>query len=105
MIRLIISTTLLFLTFSLFAQSENYKFSRLDIYDGLSHNQVNGILKDSDGFLWFGTMAGLNRYDGYSFKIFRNKHGDSSSLCNNYIHALYELPGGKIWIMTTYRKI
>lgn len=100
MMRLIIPAALLFLSFSLFAQSENYKFSRLDVYDGLSHNQVNAILKDPDGFMWFGTMSGLNRYDGYSFKIFRNKHGDSSSLYNNYIHSLYELPGGKIWITT-----
>ena len=94
MMRLLILIVLVLLSLSFFAQSEQYKFSRLDIYDGLSHNQVNGILKDPDGFLWFGTMSGLNRYDGYSFKVFRNKHGDSSSLCNNHIHALYELPGG-----------
>jgi len=85
----------------IFAQSEQYKFSRLDIYNGLSHNQVNGILKDPDGFLWFGTMSGLNRYDGYSFKVFRNKHGDSSSLSNNQVGALYELPDGRIWVTTT----
>ena len=101
MMRLIISTALLFVTLSLFAQSEQYKFSRLDIYDGLSHNQVNGILKDPDGFLWFGTMSGLNRHDGYSFKVFRNKHGDSSSLSNNHVGALYELPDGRIWVTTT----
>ena len=100
MMRLIISTALLFLSLSLFAQSEHYNFSKLDIYNGLSHNQVNAILKDSDGFLWFGTMSGLNRYDGYSFKVFRHKHDDSSSLSNNQINALYELPDGKIWVAT-----
>ena len=90
----------LLLSVSLFAQSEHNNFSKLDIYNGLSHNQVNAILKDPDGFLWFGTMAGLNRYDGYSFKVFRRQPNDSTSLYNNSIYALYELPDGKIWITT-----
>ena len=62
-------TALLVLSLSLFAQSERFSFSKLDTYTGLSNNQVNTILKDADGFLWIGTMSGLNRYDGYSFKI------------------------------------
>lgn len=96
--RLFFLTALLVVTVSLFAQSEHYNFSKLDIYNGLSHNQVNAILKDADGFVWFGTPSGLNRYDGYSCKIFRNKHDDSTSLYDNYINALYELPGGKMWV-------
>ena len=85
---------------SLLAQTEHYNFSRLDIYNGLSHNQVNAILKDSDGFVWFGTMSGLNRYDGYSFKVFRKQPNDSTSLYHNSISSLYELPEGKIWVVT-----
>ena len=106
---------ILFLTPNLvFAQNEHYNFSKLDTYTGLSNNQVNAILKDQDGFLWFGTMSGLNRYDGYSCRIFRKNYNDSSSLLDNYIHSLYELPDGKMWVLTTggtciynsaYRKI
>jgi signal transduction histidine kinase/ligand-binding sensor domain-containing protein/DNA-binding response OmpR family regulator len=93
-------TVLLLLSLSIFAQSEHYNFTKLDIYNGLSHNQVNTILNDADGFLWFGTLSGLNRYDGYSCKIFRNKHNDSASLSDNYISALYELPHDKMWVVT-----
>ncbi|CAN5789103.1 two-component regulator propeller domain-containing protein [soil metagenome] len=96
--RVLIFTVLLLLSLFGFAQSDNYNFSKLDINNGLSNNQVNAILKDADGFLWFGTMSGLNRYDGYSFKIFRSKPDDSISLTNNYIHSLYELPDKKIWV-------
>ncbi|HYF29573.1 MAG TPA: two-component regulator propeller domain-containing protein [Chitinophagaceae bacterium] len=82
------------------AQREIYSFSRLDIYNGLSHNQVNSILKDQSGFVWFGTMSGLNRYDSYSFKVFRNKTGDTSSINDNYIVGLFELPAGMMWVTT-----
>ena len=91
---------LVLLSLSALTQSTHYNFSRLNTYNGLSHNQVNTILKDPDGFLWFGTMSGLNRYDGYSFKIFSKKHNDSTSLIDNYIFSLYELPDGKLWVTT-----
>jgi ligand-binding sensor domain-containing protein len=95
-----ISVALLLLSFAVFPQSERYNFCKLDILSGLSHNQVTAILKDKDGFLWFGTLSGLNRYDGYSFKIFNKKYNDSTSLNDNCILALYELPGGKMWVNT-----
>lgn len=59
------------------AQNDQFQFSRLDINNGLSHNQVNSILKDSKGFMWFGTLSGLNRYDGYKFKIFKHSSSDT----------------------------
>src|SRR5690242_7492236 len=68
---------LLLLPPSLFSQSEPYNFYKLDTYDGLSHNQVTSILKDQDGFLWFATVSGLNRYDGYTCRIFRKNYNDS----------------------------
>ncbi|GAA0535661.1 hybrid sensor histidine kinase/response regulator transcription factor [Chitinophaga japonensis] len=83
-----------------FAQSKYYNFSKLNTYTGLSHNRVNAILKDPNGFLWFGTLSGLNRYDGYSCKVFRKKHNDSASLPDNNVLALYELPDGKMWVTT-----
>jgi len=98
--RFLIWVILLLQALSVFAQSEHYNFSKLDTYTGLSNNQVNAILKDQDGFLWFGTMSGLNRYDGYSCRVFRKNYNDSSSLLNNSIQSLYELPDGKIWVVT-----
>lgn len=98
--RFLISINLLLLSIVVFAQSEYYNFSKLDTYTGLSHNQVNTILKDPDGFLWFGTMSGLNRFDGYSCRIFRKNHNDSTSLLDNNILSLYELPDGKMWVVT-----
>jgi signal transduction histidine kinase/ligand-binding sensor domain-containing protein/DNA-binding response OmpR family regulator len=90
-------------TLFVFSQNAHFNFSKLDTYTGLSHNQVNTILKDSNGFLWFGTMSGLNRYDGYSCKIYRNNPNDTNSLFNNYILSLYELPDGKMWVATVGR--
>jgi len=91
---------LLSLSLAVFSQSEHYNFSKLDIHTGLSHNQVNAILKDADGFLWFGTMWGLNRFDGYSFKVFSKKPGDSTSLMDNFVLRLAELPDGKMWVLS-----
>ncbi len=78
--RFFISVILLLLSLALFPQTEPYNFSKLDIFSGLSHNQVNTILKDPEGFLWFGTMSGLDRYNGYSFKVYRSNPDVSSSL-------------------------
>jgi signal transduction histidine kinase/ligand-binding sensor domain-containing protein/DNA-binding response OmpR family regulator len=82
------------------AQSDHYNFSKLDMRSGLSHNQVNAVLKGPDGFLWFGTMAGLNRYDRYTCRIFRKNSNDSASLKDNNALALYELPDRKMWVST-----
>ena len=49
--------------------AQSYLFKHLEVSDGLSNNSVNTIYKDRDGFMWFGTTTGLNRYDGYTFKI------------------------------------
>ena len=81
-----------------FAQSPQYQFGRIDIARGLSHQTVNDILKDSTGYLWFATASVLNRYDGYSIKVFRSIPGDSTSIATNEVNRLYEGPGGKLWI-------
>lgn len=100
MIRSLIRIVLLLQSFAVFGQSKYYNFSKVNTYTGLSHNWVNTILKDADGFLWFGTMSGLNRYDGYSCRVFHKNQNDSSSLSENNILALYELPDGKMWVRT-----
>ncbi|GAA0543803.1 hybrid sensor histidine kinase/response regulator transcription factor [Chitinophaga japonensis] len=80
------------------AQPAPYQFSRLDIRNGLSNNRVNCIFQDRKGFLWFGTAAGLNRYDGFTFKVFSAIKGDTTSLAGNSVQNIFELPGGKLWI-------
>lgn len=81
-----------------FGQQSSYPFSRLDISQGLSHNRITSIYKDHMGFMWFGTIAGLNRYDGYVFKNFVHDAQDTSSIADNYITHLYELPGKQIFV-------
>ncbi|WPU96109.1 two-component regulator propeller domain-containing protein [Mucilaginibacter sabulilitoris] len=74
--------------------------SYIGIDQGLSNNSVRCIYQDHKGFLWFGTYDGLNRYDGYSFKIFRNKFKDTGSLINNYIFSITEDEQSNMWIGT-----
>ena len=83
------------------SNKHEYKFTRLDVNQGLSHNQINCFLRDRKGFLWTGTMSGLNRFDGYSFKVFSNSAQDSTSLVDNYVNKLFEDPDGRMWV-TTY---
>ncbi|MCP4154297.1 MAG: protein kinase [bacterium] len=78
----------------------NIRFERLTIADGLSQNTVFAILRDSRGFLWFGTEDGLNRYDGYTFKVFKNNPDDAETLCDNWIQTIYEDKSGVLWIGT-----
>ncbi|MFI5187801.1 MAG: two-component regulator propeller domain-containing protein [Chitinophagales bacterium] len=81
-------------------QNIHFQFSRLDISKGLSNNQVNCFFKDQKGFLWVGTMSGLNRYDGYQFKQFRHDLHDTTTLSDDFIHNIIEGPGDKLWIQT-----
>lgn len=80
----------------LFAQ--NFKIKYLTNENGLSNNAVNAIFQDHDGFMWFGTYDGLNRYDGYGFKVFRNVIGDSSSISSNAVNAIDEDDQHRIWV-------
>lgn len=57
-------------------------------------------MQDANGFMWFGTKDGLNRFDGYQFKIFRHNPDDSTSIKNNFILSLAEDRNGKIWVAT-----
>jgi signal transduction histidine kinase/ligand-binding sensor domain-containing protein/DNA-binding response OmpR family regulator len=84
----------------LVAQNSVYQFSHLDITNGLSINQVSSIYKDANGFMWFGTIGGLNRYDGYKFRVFKHTANSPNSLINNAVKSIFEGPGGKIWIKT-----
>ena len=84
-----------------FAQQDAFRFSRLNINHGLSHNYISSFLKDSRGFVWVGTSSGLDRFDGYSVRIFRNDLRDSSTISNNFINSMFEDPDGRIWVYST----
>ncbi len=84
---------------------QDFQFRHLTINNGLSHNTVYTILQDKNGFMWFGTNNGLNRYDGYSFTIFQNDPFDSLTISSNYITALLEDSRGILWIGTIDGKL
>lgn len=82
------------------AQNNQYKFIKIDINQGISHNQINSIYRDSKGFMWFGTMSGLNRYDGYNFKVFKHSIEDTTTISDNFVNRIVEDNTGKLWITT-----
>jgi len=78
--------------------SQPYYFKHYQVESGLSNNTVLCSLQDKKGFLWFGTKDGLNRFDGYNFKVFRNDPKNPQTIGSNYIIKLCEDDSGTIWI-------
>ncbi|MCX7797548.1 MAG: ATP-binding protein [Melioribacter sp.] len=78
--------------------AQNLRFESLTSEDGLSQNTVLSILQDSEGFLWFGTYDGLNRYDGYSFKIYKIEKGNPKSIQGQTFRSIVEDKDGNLWI-------
>jgi len=77
-----------------------YYFNHYQVESGLSNNSVQCSIQDDDGFLWIGTINGLNRFDGYTFKTFYNDPVDSNSIGSNFIRCLYNDRHGTIWVGT-----
>ncbi len=77
-----------------------FRFEHIGSEEGLSQNTAFSILFDSKGFMWIGTMNGLNRYDGYEFKIFRSSAENPVNFTNNRITRLWEDQRGFIWMET-----
>ena len=82
------------------AQVNTPRFSHLTSEDGLSNNMVRCILQDNQGFMWFGTQDGLNKYDGYTFTVYRHLRSDGDSLSNSTVTALHQDRMGVFWIGT-----
>lgn len=83
------------------AQEINYRIDKMTVENGLSNNTVRSIIQDDQGFLWFGTESGLNRYDGSNFKIYYNNPNDSNSLSTNMIKNIFKDADGSLWIVTS----
>lgn len=91
---------LLLLTDIICGQTLEYQFNRIDINQGLSNNQVNCLFKDSTGFMWIGTVSGLNRFDGYRFNVFQHDLRDSTSIADNAVSKIMAGPGKQLWVQT-----
>lgn len=97
--RLLFSVTLLLIVVSS-SISQNWQFSHLSNEQGLSTGTVNCVFKDSKGFVWIGTIDGLNRYNGYDITVFKADKNDSTSLSGNVVTSIAEDSRGNIWIGT-----
>jgi signal transduction histidine kinase/ligand-binding sensor domain-containing protein/DNA-binding response OmpR family regulator len=75
------------------------------VNEGLPQNTIHGIVKDKYGFMWFGTWAGLCRYDGYKFTIYRTEADNLHSINNNRIHNLFKDSCGFVWVVSFNREI
>lgn len=82
------------------AQNNELHFSQITTKDGLSQNTVRDILQDNKGFIWAGTLDGLNRYDGYQIVTYKPQMGNPKSLIDHRIKNLFEDKNGYLWIKT-----
>ncbi|WP_276483159.1 two-component regulator propeller domain-containing protein [Paraflavitalea pollutisoli] len=82
------------------AVGQQIRVNNFGIENGLANNSVTNIYQDHYGFLWIGTYDGLSRYDGYSFKTYRHRLNDSTSLINNRITNVAEDQENRLWIGT-----
>ncbi len=77
---------------------KDIRFTRLSTEEGLSQTRVLQIVQDDQGFMWFGSQYGLNRYDGYKFKVFKHEPGNPNSLSGVFISSLFKDRSGSLWI-------
>lgn len=94
------SIILAFTCLSINLLSQTINFHHLTTNDGLSNNSVTDLYQDRKGFLWFATDDGLNRFDGYNFKVYRHNPEDESSISDNTVLSFSEDAKGNLWIGT-----
>ena len=92
---------MLFFIANVYSQEVGYRISHITSDAGLSQNTVDCIFKDSRGFIWFATWNGLNRYDGYTFKVYKTGN-QKYSISSNYTHSICEDLDGNLWIGTEH---
>jgi GAF domain-containing protein/ligand-binding sensor domain-containing protein len=79
---------------------QDVTFKRLTLDDGLSQSSIYCTVQDAQGFMWFGTQDGLNRYDGYEIKIYKHDPEDPHSLSDSWIYACRRDERGVVWFLT-----
>jgi signal transduction histidine kinase/ligand-binding sensor domain-containing protein/DNA-binding response OmpR family regulator len=105
-----VKTVLLILFLSvdlpIFSQEDNsFQIQNITVKDGLSQNTVKCMAQDSRGFMWLGTLNGLNRYDGNEFMVLVPKYGNAVSLSDNRIRTIQEDKSGYIWLQTNINNV
>lgn len=98
--KLLIIILTVCISHSAFASGSNMIFESISIEKGLSSRTVYCITQDASGYLWFGTDDGLNRYDGYSFKVFKQDPNESSSISNSFINCCLRTRDNTLWFGT-----
>lgn len=83
------------------ADSDNPGFQNITIEDGLSQNTVTCILQDRNRFMWFGSNGGVNRYDGYNFKVYSHSFRGGNCLSHDQVNNMVMDDDGTFWIGTT----
>jgi ligand-binding sensor domain-containing protein/two-component sensor histidine kinase len=82
------------------AQNKQLRFEHFTTNNGLSQASVYSINQDARGFMWFGTWDGLNRFDGYTFKVFKPDVNDSNAIKGSRISTIIEEKNGNLWVGT-----
>lgn len=83
------------------ADNENIRFQKIALEQGLSQEFLTSAFQDSEGFMWFGTQEGLNRYDGYQFKVFTYSMRNDKSLSSDWIYSIEEMNREQLWVGTS----
>src|SRR5271165_4585767 len=79
-------------------EGKDIRFTQLQSEEGLLEGEVNHILQDDQGFMWFGTSDGLRRYDGYGFRDYRHDPKDPNSIRGATVYALFKDRSGRLWV-------
>ena len=82
------------------APTRSLRFEHLSVAHGLAQESVLAIVQDREGFMWFGSQAGLSRFDGYRVVVYRHELDNPKSLVNNWIRVLHVDQRGDLWIGT-----
>ncbi|MDT3401177.1 two-component regulator propeller domain-containing protein [Mucilaginibacter terrae] len=101
-VKIALAFLIIFFPNDLKGQANKLAVEQIGIQHGLSNNEVRCIFKDHTGYLWFGTYDGLNRYDGYTFKIFRNNPNQPQSISDSWINCIGEDNVGRMWAGTRH---
>jgi len=102
-IFILLISCLVHVVLPLFAEAQDVdapRFSNISAKDGLSHHEALFVFQDTQGFMWFGTKHGLNKYDGSHITSFFNETENPSSIGGNFVHWIQEDQEGNLWIAT-----